>query len=135
MDEQPTCGQGLAQHSILPAKLGALTAAVADVLEAHQAALDLTDADAKREYDAYAELVDSHRIIAGHLEATASRMAGYRDLPMGRHDMAAMMSPEPAEAFSRFVAIEEELFSLLRARLEEDRAMLSEMQAAGDSSS
>ena len=134
MDEQPTCGRGLAHHSILPAKLGALTAAVADVLEAHKAALDLTDANANREHDAYTELVDSHRIIASHLEATARRMAGYRDLPMGRHDMAEMVSPKPADAFSRLVAMEEELFSLLRARLEEDRAMLSEMQTARDSS-
>jgi hypothetical protein len=134
MDEQPTCGKGLAHHSVLPAKLGALTEAMADVLEAHRAALDLTDADAKREYDAYTELADSHRIIAAHLEATARRMAGYRDLPMGRHDMAVMTSPKPAEAFSRLVAIEEELFSLLRGRLDEDRAMLSEMQTASDSS-
>ena len=134
MDEQPTCGKGLAHHSMLPAKLGALTAAVADVLEAHQPALDLTDPNAKREYDAYTELADSHRIIAAHLEATAMRMAGYRDLPMGRHDMAAMMAPKPAEAFSRLVAIEEELFSMLRARLEEDRAMLADMQTARDSS-
>jgi hypothetical protein len=134
MDEQPTCGKGLAHHSILPAKLGALMAAVADVLEAHQAALDLSDANAKREHDAYAELADSHRVIAAHLEATARRMAGYRELPMGRHDMTVMMSQKPAEAFSRLVAIEDELFSMLRARLEEHRAMLSEMQTARDSS-
>ncbi len=134
MDDQPTCGKGLAHHSTLPAKLGALTAAVADVLEAHQAALDPSDPDAKREYDAYTELVDSHRIIAAHLDATAKRMAGYRDLPMGRHDMAVMMSPKPADAFSRLVAIEEEAVAMLRARLEEHRAMLSEMQTMRDPS-
>jgi len=30
-----TCGQGLAEHSPLPAKLGELTATVAEILERH----------------------------------------------------------------------------------------------------
>jgi len=39
--EHETCGKGLAAHSSLPAKLGDLTDAVADVLEIHTTALDL----------------------------------------------------------------------------------------------
>ena len=52
MDEQQTCGKGLAEHSVLPAKLGELTAAIAAILEHHQTALDLTDENARKEYKA-----------------------------------------------------------------------------------
>ena len=47
MDEHPTCGQGLAEHSALPAKLGELAAAMAENLEAHQDLLDVTDENAR----------------------------------------------------------------------------------------
>jgi hypothetical protein len=35
MEDQRTCGKGLAEHSALPAKLGELTAAMAENLEIH----------------------------------------------------------------------------------------------------
>ena len=46
MDEPRTCGEGLAQRSVLPVRVSALTAAMAEVLETHQQALDLTDDNA-----------------------------------------------------------------------------------------
>jgi hypothetical protein len=49
-------------------------------------ALDLTDDHSREEHEAYRELARGHRKIAAELRATARRMAGYRDLPMGRHD-------------------------------------------------
>jgi hypothetical protein len=49
MDDQPTCGKGLAEHAVLPAKLGELIVSVAGVLEAHMPALDLTDAPFRSE--------------------------------------------------------------------------------------
>jgi hypothetical protein len=33
MEHQPTCGKGLAESSVLPAKLGELTASMAESLE------------------------------------------------------------------------------------------------------
>lgn len=51
--EQPTCGKGLAENSVLPAKLGELISAIAENLEAHMQALDRTDQNSRREYDAY----------------------------------------------------------------------------------
>lgn len=131
MDDQPTCGKGLAAHSTLPAAMAETTNAVADVLEAHQAALVLSDVNSQRERDVYRELVDAHRLAAAQLAATAKRMAAYRDLPMGAHHMAVMMSPENTAAFARLVATEEELFALLRGRVDEHRAMLKEMNASG----
>ena len=127
--DEPTCGKGLAEHSALPAKVGAVIGAIGEVLEFHLTALDLTDERSRRERDAYRELADAHRHIASQLEATARRMAGYRDLPMGRHDMSVMASPKAAELFAQVVKLEEELLSLLQRRLERDRAMLAGMRA------
>jgi hypothetical protein len=127
MDDQPTCGKGLAAHSTLPAQLAVVTDAVADVLEGHQAGLVLSDPNSQRERDAYRELVDAHRLAAAQLAATAKRMAAYRDLPMGKHDMSALMSPENTGAFAKLVAAEDELLALLRVRVDEHRAMLNAM--------
>jgi hypothetical protein len=49
MEEEPTCGKGLAEQSVLPAKLGQLMASLADNLEVHLKALDLTDENARQE--------------------------------------------------------------------------------------
>ena len=130
MTEQPTCGQGLARHAALVASLGELVASTARVLEVHMRALDLTDDASRRENDAYRELASAHRRIAIELADTARRMEGYRTLPMGRHDMAQMMSPAPRHAFAGFVDHEQALASLLEARLGEDRALLAMMASA-----
>ena len=124
-DDQPTCGKGLAEHSAIPAALGALSAALAENLEVHMTALDLTDEHSRAEHDAYRELAAAHRDIAARLEATAGRMAGYRDLPMGRHDDAAMAVPRVLEVFESFVQREEALLALLERSVERDRQMLA----------
>jgi hypothetical protein len=124
-DDQPTCGKGLAANAVLPAKLAELTGATAEVLERHMKALDLTDPAGREEFDAYTALVRAHRTIAGQLASLAQQMAGYRDLPMGRHDEAVMAGPEgQAEAFQRFVTIERELLALLSAKVEEEVQLL-----------
>jgi transposase len=128
--DQQTCGQGLAENSELPAKLGDLTESMAEILEIHMGALDLEDNDSRREHEAYRELVKDHRRIAAALLETARRMAGYRDLPMGRHHTTVMSSRRAVEASEKFVKLEEELLSMLQKRLEADRRMLSEMRGA-----
>ena len=127
METQPTCGKGLAEHSVLPGKLGEWTAAVAENLELHTDALDLTDESSRRERDAYVDLARQHRQIAAQLQATARQMAGYPDLPMGRHDPKAMASPKLRNAFERFVSLEQDLLTLLQKRVEQDRRMLTGM--------
>jgi hypothetical protein len=127
MTDQPTCGQGLAEHSLLPAKLGELIACVAEVLEAHTKALVSSDETTEKERGVYLNLVGEHRRIAALLGATGEEMAGYRDLPMGEHDPKAMSSPRPVEAFRSLVKAEEDLLTLLQKRVEEDRRMLVEM--------
>lgn len=129
MEEQRTCGKGLAERSALPEKLGRLVAALAEVLEVHTKALDLADSNAKAEHAAYSRLVEEHRKIAAELAATAKRMAGYWNLPMGKHDQPAMSHPRAFEAFETFVEREAELMAALQSSLVQDRQMLSEMGA------
>lgn len=133
MRRETTCGQGLAAHASLPAKLGDFTAAVADVLERHTAALDLRDDNAKRELEVYRTLVERHRRTAAELHSTAKEMESHRDLPMGRHDPSLLASPAAADAFEGLVAIEEELLKLLEERIGRDREMLGEMRSVSPS--
>ena len=130
MDDQPTCGTGLAANAPLPATVAELMAAMAVVLDEHQQALDLTDDDAKPEHHAYVTLVLELRSISAQLAATAQRMEGYRDLPMGRHDEQAMSGLDALAAFERFVRAERALLLLLTAGIEEHEAMLEQTRAA-----
>jgi len=130
MPFQKTCGQGLADTSPLQAKLGTIVAAAANVLELHMTALDLSDPNSQRELTAYRHLAQQHRAIAAQLESTSAQMAGYRDLPMGQHDMSVMMAPKMREAFAKFVEAERDLGVLVQRRIDEDRAMLESMGEA-----
>jgi hypothetical protein len=57
-------------------------------------------------------------------------MAAARDLPMGRHDLQTMASPEVADAFRRFVTARQELLAVLQQMVEQDQRMLAEMRQA-----
>lgn len=129
MDDQQTCGKGLAEHSTLPATVARLMTATAAILENHQKALVLDDENGRREQAAYAELVEAHHRVAHQLRATAAQMASYRDMPMAQHDPRGMASPESFEAFSAFVALEQELLALLQRSVERDRQMLDQMRS------
>jgi hypothetical protein len=124
MDEPRTCGKGLAERSVLPARVGALTAAMTEVLETHLQTLDLTDDNARAEQIAYQQLADDYRRLTAQLRATADRMLGYRDLPMARHDAQAMLAPQIREALAILVDRERELAALLKTWVEQDQAML-----------
>lgn len=125
--DQQTCGKGLAENSILPAKLGGLISAMAENLDVHRKALDLTDPNSQAEYDAYERLLKDLRQIAAQLSVTASEMAGYRNLPMGRHDQKAMTHPRVGDAFQKFVQHKRELLELLEQTEERDRKLLEMM--------
>jgi hypothetical protein len=119
-EADPTCGTGVASQAGLPAKFAELISATADVLERHATALDQADPAARQELAAYSALVHAHRAVAGDLERLAQQMRDCRDLPVARHDEAAMAgSAGQAEAYERFVALQGELFALLANNLEE----------------
>jgi len=125
---QQTCGKGLAENSALPAKLGELISAMAGNLEAHRKALDLTDQNSRAEDAAYEKLLKELREVAAQLSVTASDMARYRDLPMGRHDEKAMTHPRVREAFENFVQHKRELWELLEQTEERDHKLLEVMR-------
>ena len=127
MKEQQTCGKGLAEHSVLPAKLAELIASTARNLELHMETLDLTDPNSRREYEAYQKLVKEHQEISTRLRKTAREMEGYRDLPMGKHDQKKLSNPLVIEAFKRYTNLEQELLMVLNKQVEQDQAMITEM--------
>jgi hypothetical protein len=127
MDEQQTCGRGLAEHSALPARLAEVTEAMASNLQVHMQALELDDEPARQEHAVYLRLAEEQRQAAARLRAVANEMAAARDLPMGRHDAQTMSSPEVGDAFLRFVKAKQELLDLLQGMVEDDRRMLAEM--------
>lgn len=126
MKAEPTCGTGLAEHSIFPAKLAAVAEAMAAVLEVHQKALDQADARSREELEAYQRVASSLREGARHLAATAGQMEAGRTIPMGRHHAEAMSNREARGAFADFVRLERELLALLRDWVERDQRMLAE---------
>lgn len=128
MDDQVTCGKGLAANAKLPATMGELIAAMVDVLHVHQQALDLTDENAKPEHVAYVTLERELRSISSQLDASARHMTGYRDLPMGRHDEEKMSAREAIVAFERFLAAERALLSLLTASVAEHQTLIEQMR-------
>jgi len=121
-----TCGQGLAERSTLPAKLSALSAAMADNLEKHQRTLDFTDHNARAENDAYDAVARALRNAATELQAIADRMASYSALPMPRHDQRAATSADIRDAFALFVEREVDLSVLLSSLIQQDREMLAQ---------
>jgi hypothetical protein len=133
VSEEPTCGEGLAANAALPAKLAEVIASVASVLELHTKALDLGDENAREEYDAYVKLVERHRRTAAELRALGEQMVSYRDLPMARHNVEAMSTPEAADAFEQLVNVEHELWSLLHERAEQHRPLLRELRSGSKS--
>ena len=124
-DMPTTCGEGLAAHAPLPRTIGALLAAMADVLGAHRQALDRSDDAVGAEHEAYGRLSEELRAVADRLTAIAELMTGYRTLPMGRHDERRLSGPESRRLFARFVSAEENLLALLGEAVPQDREMLA----------
>ncbi len=128
MDQAPTCGQGLAENSLLPGKLGELTAAMAETLDMHMRTLDVSDPQSKQEYEVYFQLANEQRETAARLLATANEMAGARDLPMGHHNFTNQATSQVLEAFEKYVRVEQELLFLLQQASEQDQTLLQEMR-------
>ena len=128
MEQRPTCGEGLAENSLLPGKLGELTAAMAETLDMHMRTLDVNDPQSKQEYEVYFQLANEQRETAARLLATANEMAGARELPMGRHDFTEQAKSQMLQAFEKYVTVEQELLALLEQASEQDQNLLQEMR-------
>jgi hypothetical protein len=127
VEQQQTCGRGLAESSALPARLAEVIEAMAENLRVHLQALELDDEPAREEHAVYLRLVEEQRQAGGRLRSVAAEMAAARDLPMGRHDPQSMRSPEVGQAYRRFIAARDELAALLARMAEQDQRLLAEM--------
>src|SRR5688572_22588173 len=121
-----TCGKGSAANAVLPAELGALMAAMADLLDNHTRALSADDANSALERAAYERLVKNQRAIAASLGALAAAMESYRGLPSAPHDESVLADRRSLEVFAAFIDAEEAAAGLLQEQIKEYRAMLSE---------
>jgi hypothetical protein len=129
-DEQPaTCGEGLAANAAFPEKLGALIGAMAELLQNHTRSLDISDANARLERDAYEHIVEEQRAIASSLGSLAVAMRSYRDLPPAPHDEAVLADQKSIEIFAAFVGTEESLLAELQKSLRSHRAMLGAIRS------
>jgi uncharacterized protein YndB with AHSA1/START domain len=127
VDDAPTCGVGVAQHSAIPAKVGVMFEGLAETLELHRKMLVTSDPDSRKEDEVYRELAASFRDIAERVHSAARRMAAQRDLPMGAHDESAW-GADHLRAFEKFVGAQGRLLALLRVDAVRDEAMLRSMK-------
>ena len=112
------------ENAPLPRALAEVTAALAENLERHLAAL----ASGDPEHAVYTELASSLRRAAAELASAAELMAAQDDLPMADHDEAALATPEVAGAFERLVRAEASLCELAAARAPGHEEMLAMMR-------
>jgi hypothetical protein len=127
-DEQPTCGKGLAAHAALPEKLGALLAAMAELLENHTRSLPLEDANALLEREAYDRLSKDQHVVAASLKALAAAMRSYHGLPIASHDESTLTDQRSLHVFDSFIRAEEGVLVLLQRSVDEHRVMRSDMR-------
>jgi hypothetical protein len=74
------------------------------------------------------KLERAYRNVAAELRAAGEQMAGYRELPMGKHDELRLGDPKVVDAFEAFVKRERETLDLLQAVLDRDETMLRAMR-------
>jgi len=127
VDETPTCGIGLAQHSSIPSEIAVMFSGLADTLALHRAMLITTgDERSRAEDEVYRDLSERWTGIAELVERAAATMAAQRDLPMAAHDPTAWSSGH-LRAFEKFVKAQSQLLSRLRVAAERDEQILASM--------
>lgn len=124
MTEEPTCGEGLAEHALTPELIAALMNAVADNLITHLPMLSAADGDTKHERRVYEHLSTRHREAAAMLQALATEMAELQDMRMGQHDLEAMSPDDMTRALESLIRAEAQLVARLERQLAEHRAMV-----------
>lgn len=129
MTDEPTCGQGLAQHARVPQLIGELMNAVADNLVAHLPMLVASDEETQHEKRVYEHLSGRHREAAATLQAIGTEMARHRDMPMGQHELQAMSRRDVIDALEGMIRAEAQLVARLQQHLAEHQAMVDGMRS------
>ena len=126
---QATCGNGLAAHAALPEELGALLAAMAELLENHTRSLPLDDVNAMSERKAYDRLIKDQHVVATSLQALADAMRSYRGLPTAPHNESLLTDQRSLHVFDSFIRAEEGVLALVQRSVGEHHAMRTGMCA------
>jgi uncharacterized protein YndB with AHSA1/START domain len=124
IDGQISCGKGLAENSVLPARFSELIDCLAENLELHLNSLNLNDDNARLEYEIYKKLADKNRNLAREMMGVAIEMYNNYDLPMAKHDEKKLSDSMIAEAFMKFRNLENEIITMLRKHLKKDEKIL-----------
>jgi len=127
IDENPTCGTGLAEHAGIAGKIGTMFEGLAETLALHRTMLVPDDANARKEDDLYRELAENWRQIANRVQAAAAQMAAQRQLPMGAHD-ETRWGDDHLRAFENYVTSQSKLLAMLRVAAARDEQMLASMR-------
>jgi uncharacterized protein YndB with AHSA1/START domain len=125
-----TCGQGVAQHADLPAKIARVFATLAETLEGHRAMIVKGTGAAAKEDDAYRDLAKRYRELAELTSSAAAAMESYRDLPPVEHDESAY-GEEQRSAFERWVEAQSDLLATLKIAAPRDERMLKQISKSG----
>jgi uncharacterized protein YndB with AHSA1/START domain len=129
LDDTPTCGIGLAEHSTIPARIAGMFDGLAETLELHRRMLVPDDPNARKEDAVYRDLAARWKRIAELVAEAARQMAAQRELPMGAHDQTAWGEGH-LRAFETFVKGQTQVLALLRVAAARDEKMLASMQKA-----
>jgi hypothetical protein len=120
---EPTCGQMVAKHAVIPAKLAEGAASVADMWEAH-AALMGKDKESQAEAKGLRGIAKTHRAIAASLKKASEEMEKAASWPAAPHDMAKMMAdPKLAAASKKALETHKEIAATLQKLIAEMEAM------------
>lgn len=87
MNELFTCGQELAESSVVPSAIAALMGHVSKNLDAHAAWIGSDSPEAKREHDALLAVGNAYRSIAAAAIHAADLMRSLNTLAPVPHDM------------------------------------------------
>ena len=129
MPEDPTCGEGLAQHAELPLLTAELMGSVAENLNAHLPGLVSSDENSQHEKHVYENLAARLRKAEAMLHALGTEMAGHQDMPMGEHDLHALSSGDAIDALTRLSRVEEQLVARVQEQLTEHQAILDTIRS------
>ena len=111
-----TCGQTLGQMSAAPSKVAEITAAVAEMFEAHAALMDQGKDEASlAEARGLRAIAALHKQMSSDASKTAAAMKASESWAAAPHDMAKFSSdPRLNAATKKVVAAQKELIALLQ---------------------
>jgi hypothetical protein len=119
-----TCGQMMAAHAPMMAKMAELAEAHVAGTEMHLKAIDKKDKASKAEIDALTKDIKFHKDVGAKFKKAGEDMAKMKDMPACKHDDKAMADPKMMEAMMKMVKTEKELSEMMAKDVADAEAMM-----------